>query len=277
MPARSERFTTPSLAGVHLHLRRWGPERPPEALLLHGGGANLSWWDHLAPQISERRSIAALDFRGHGDSDYPAEVLPGAFQRDLEAALEHLHAPRAVLIGHSMGAQIALRHAARVGGNASPRGLVLIEIARGGGSRERRRMRLALAARRSHESREQAVERFRLLPPGPQVSEALRRHVAEQSVRAEGARWVYKFDPRWFGLPPEAPPDLARVACPALVLRGAESTLLSAEGMQRLLGELPQARGREIRAAGHNLHLEQPEACLAALENFLQELAAAQG
>ena len=272
--ARSERFTTPSLGGVFLHaLHRGEPSRRP-LVLLHGGGANAHWWDHLAPAFAENFHVVALDFRGHGDSDHPAALMPGGFARDLEALLQHLGAnePGArepVLMGHSMGGHIALGHAARSG---RLRALVAIEIVRGAPSRQRRAMRLALAARRSYRTREDAIARFRFLPPAPHASERLRASIAAHSVGQEGGgRFGFKFDSRWFGLPPDPPPPLEAVRCPTLIVRGAESQLLTAEGAAAFAAAIPAAEVAVIEAAGHNLHQDQPEAFLAAVLPFLLE------
>jgi pimeloyl-ACP methyl ester carboxylesterase len=54
-------------------------------------------------------------------------------------------------------------------------------------------------------------------------------------------------------------------------VRGAESPLLSAEGAAAFAAEIPGARIAVIEAAGHNLHLEQPGAFLAAVQPFLGE------
>lgn len=267
---RSERFTTPELRGVFLHALLWGSDENPPLVLLHGGGANAWWWEHLAPRLASRFFVAALDFRGHGDSDHPDPLEPGAFARDLEALLDHLAVPDAALLGHSMGGHVALAHAARGG---PTRALVAVEVARGAAQRDRRRMRLALAARRTHATREQALARYRLLPPSPHTGEEVRRRLAERSVRPEGERFGYKFDPRWFGLPPEPRPDLGGVACPALLLRGADSELLTREGAAALAAELPRARLVEIPRAGHNPHLDQPELFLDLVVPFLGALA----
>ena len=267
--ARSERFTTPSLGGVFLHALHRGEASRHPLVLLHGGGANAHWWDHLAPAFAERFHVVALDFRGHGDSDHPASLSPGGFARDLEALLQHVGAHEPVLMGHSMGGHIALDHAARSG---QLRALVAIEIVRGAPSRERRAMRLALAARRSYRTREDAIARYRFLPPAPHASESLRASIAAHSVGQEqGGRFGFKFDPRWFGLPPSQPPPLGAVRCPTLIVRGAESPLLSAEGAAAFAAEIPAARIAVVEAAGHNLHLEQPEAFLAAVQPFLLE------
>jgi pimeloyl-ACP methyl ester carboxylesterase len=267
--ARSERFTTPSLGGVFLHALHRGDASARPLVLLHGGGANAHWWDHLAPAFAERFHVVALDFRGHGDSDHPAALETGAFARDLEALLQHLGAREPVLMGHSMGGHVALDHAAQ---NGQVRALVAIEVVRGAPSRERRAMRLALAARRTYRTREDATSRFRFLPPAPHASEALRASIAEHSVGQEpDGRFGFKFDPRWFGIPSRRPAPLGGIRCPTLIVRGADSPLLSAEGAAAFAAEIPSARIAVIEAAGHNLHLEQPEAFLAAVRPFLWE------
>ena len=270
--ARSERFTTPSLEGVHLHALHHGDPGRPTLVLLHGGGANAHWWDDVAPVLASHHHVVALDFRGHGDSDQP-EPRPGAFQRDLEALLEHLGTPDATLLGHSMGGHVALEHAARFGGARRPRSLVVVDVARGASTRTRRLMRLALAARRSYRTREEAVARFRFLPPAPGAAEDLRRRIGAASVRElPDGRFAFKFDPRWFALGPGPGPDLAHVATPTLLVRGAQSTLLSHDGALAIAAEIRGARLVEIEGAGHNVHLEQPERFLEAVLAFLSEV-----
>ncbi len=257
---RPERFTTPALGGIALNTLHRGDPSDTPVVLLHGGGANAHRWDALAPTLAERFHVVALDFRGHGDSDDPDARKPGAFQHDLSALLAHLGDPRAVLMGHSMGGHVAVTHAASCPPEARPRALVAVEVARGGSSRERRRMRLALAARRTYATREEAVARFRFLPPAPHVNETIRRRVAEHSVRVEGNRFGFKFDPGWFGIPPAPRPPLWRVGSPTLLVRGVGSTLPTPEGTAALAREIPGARVAAIPDAGHDLHVERPEA-----------------
>ena len=270
--ARSERFTTPALDGVTLHAIQHGDPARPKLVLLHGGGANAHWWDDVAPALARRFHVVALDFRGHGDSDQP-EPRPGAFQRDLVGLLEHIGAPDAALLGHSMGGQIALEHAARHGGARRPRALVVVDVARGVGGRTRRLMRLALAARRSYRTREEAIARFRFLPPAPGAREELRERIAAASVREEpDGRFAFKFDPRWFALPSGQGPVLEHVRAPTLIVRGALSPILSREGALSLTREIRGARLVEIPGAEHNVHLEQPEKFLEAVGAFFAEV-----
>lgn len=268
MTTHSQRFTTPELGEVRLHALRHGDSKCQRKLvLLHGGGANAHWWDHLAPRLTEGFEVVALDFRGHGDSDAPREVEVGAFHRDLEALLQWLGASEAVLAGHSLGARIALDHAGEHGHSEA---VIAIDPARGGLRQTRRKMRLALATRRTYATREEAVERFSFLPPAPRANPAVTRHVAECSVRRESdGRYAFKFDARWFSVPSRKPIPLERVTCPTLILRGEDSPLLTREGALSMSRYLPNAQLVEIPASGHNLHIEAPDAVVAAILDFL--------
>ena len=195
-------------------------------MLLHGGGANAHWWEHMAPALAERFHVVAPDFRGHGDSERPEELIPGAFNEDLEGILRELGEAPATLVGHSMGANVALAHATRHPLCC----LILLDPARGGTPRSRRRLRLALTLRQSYASRDEAIERFRFLPDAEYASESIRHSIARHSVeQGPDGRWRYKFDSRWFGLPGSRQPDAGAVTCPVLVVRGQESQVLSSE------------------------------------------------
>lgn len=258
---------------MHLAAIHFGAPASPPLVLLHGAGANAHWWDHLAPRLARHFHVVALDFRGHGASDFPEELFPGAFRDDLEALLEHLGDPDAALVGHSLGAHVALGHAAAAPGT---RALVLLDPSRGASASRKRATRLALSLRPSYATRAEAVRRFQFLPAPSGVDEALRAAIAEHSVREEeGGRFGFRFDPRWFGVPDREPADPRRVRAPTLIVRGVESTLLTASGAAELAAEIPNARLVEIPGAGHHVQLDRPEACLAAIESFLRESHAA--
>ena len=260
MTPRFERFTRPGLRGVELAALHFGDASSPPLVLLHGAGANAHWFDHLAPHLARHFHVVALDFRGHGASDFPDELLPGAFRDDLEALLERLGDPDAALVGHSLGAHVALGHAAAWPGT---RALVLLDPSRGASASRKRATRLALSLRPTYASREEAVRRFQFLPAPSHVDEALRVAIAEHSIREEaGGRFGFRFDPRWFVVPDRAPADPRRVRAPTLILRGGESSLLTAAGAAELAAEIPNARLVEIPGAGHHVQLERPDACL---------------
>lgn len=262
---RSDSFLV-SETGPRLHALHWGDARNAPLVLLHGGGANAHWWDHIAPAFADRFHVVALEFRGHGDSERPEELVPGAFNDDLAALLRELGGAPATLVGHSMGAHVALDHASREPVEA----VVLIDPSRGGDARHSRKLRLALSFRQSYATREEAIERFRFLPDAEHASPALRLEIAAKSVAREpNGRFGYKFDSRWFGLPGRTRPDPRRVAAPTLVVRGDESGILSEEGARALCEELPQGELCTVERAGHHVLIDRPEALVEALAAFL--------
>jgi lipase len=102
--------------GGTLHTARAGP--PPDAaecvvLAAHGVTASLMTWRTVARELDERVCLLAPDLRGRGRS----ATLPGpygmaAHVADLIGVLDHVGAPSAILMGHSMGAYIVARLAA---------------------------------------------------------------------------------------------------------------------------------------------------------------------
>ena len=268
----SKRFTTND--GIELHCLHWDttPAAAQHApiILLHGGGANVYWWEHLADALARDRPVYALDFRGHGDSDFPEEREVGAFNLDLERMIEWLGREDVHLIGHSLGAAVAFDHASRFD---QTRSLVLIDLARGSTKGSGRRARLALALRRTYPSREEAIARFRFLPESSHPTEALRTRIATKSVREEAdGRFGYKFDPGWFGLPSRPRPNPADIKCPTLLVRGKESQLLGEEAARDLVAAMPNAQLAEVADAGHHVMVDRPDALAALFDDFLGSL-----
>jgi esterase len=122
----ARRLTTPD--GVSLAYRLWRQDgRRPLLVLLHGMASNLTRWSEFLEQttLKERFDILRVDLRGHNDSFTRKRVGMGPWSRDLEQILDAEGYDRAVFIGHSLGANVALHFAqyrpARVAG------LVLID------------------------------------------------------------------------------------------------------------------------------------------------------
>jgi pimeloyl-ACP methyl ester carboxylesterase len=73
---------------------------------------------------------------------------------------------------------------------------------------------------------------------------------------------------------PSTPEDLwpawGRITCPTLIVRGADSDILSPEAAQHMLAARPHASEVEIPRAGHMVFEDNPEAFLAAVRPFLR-------
>ncbi|MDP2800530.1 MAG: alpha/beta hydrolase [Phreatobacter sp.] len=98
----------PNRSSVALHVEDWGVGRP--IVLLHGLGASSYMWRHLAPVLAKQYRVIAVDLKGFGRSDKPAD---GGYRIEDHAAsiialLRRLKLDDVTLVGHSLGGAIAL-------------------------------------------------------------------------------------------------------------------------------------------------------------------------
>ena len=97
--------------GIALAVREW-PGRGPTLVCVHGLTANHTCWESLAAVLSPDYRIVAYDLRGRGDSDKPERGYGLArHSEDVAGLLGHYGLATAVLVGHSLGAAIALHFA----------------------------------------------------------------------------------------------------------------------------------------------------------------------
>ena len=97
--------------GVRLAVRDSGGEGKP-VVLLHGLGFGQRSWDRVAPRLSTRLRVVTYDQRGHGASDISDDYSLAALDADLATVLNELNLEDVVLVGHSLGAVIAVQYAA---------------------------------------------------------------------------------------------------------------------------------------------------------------------
>jgi len=98
--------------GLRLHYRRGG--QGPTILLLHGVAGNGLAWGRVADALARGHDIILLDQRGHGRSAAPPSGYRLAdFAADAVAAIDLLRAAPVAIMGHSLGARVALAVAAR--------------------------------------------------------------------------------------------------------------------------------------------------------------------
>lgn len=115
--------------GVDITYRvsRFADERRPLIVLLHGLASNMTRWSELLEftTLKDAWDILRIDLRGHGESMCRRNLGMEIWCRDLLRVLENEGYPHAVLVGHSLGAQLAIHfahdHPAQV------RGLALID------------------------------------------------------------------------------------------------------------------------------------------------------
>jgi len=92
----------------------WGKGNSKKILALHGWLDNAASFSELAPMLAkEGYEVIAIDFAGHGKSDHRAEghfSHFGDFVLDIHGVLEQLEWDKCTLLGHSMGAAMAVMY-----------------------------------------------------------------------------------------------------------------------------------------------------------------------
>jgi len=109
-----------------LHLRRWPGNEDRPALALHCMMGNAVYWGPIAEVLRDRVRISAPDLPGHGQSpDWDEDGDAPDYHTDVTRKAAVLIDRPLDLIGHSMGATVALRIA--VAAPEAVRSLTLIE------------------------------------------------------------------------------------------------------------------------------------------------------
>jgi lipase len=108
LAVRWEEETVPCGA-VGLRLRRMVAPAAPPLLLVHGLGVSGAVWVPLARRLAPCYAALAPDLRGHGASDEPPTgYAPADYARDLIGLLDALALRALPVVGHSLGALVAL-------------------------------------------------------------------------------------------------------------------------------------------------------------------------
>lgn len=103
--------------GGRLSARRQGPQDAPRLLFAHANGFNARTYDRVLAPLAPHFDVVAVDMRGCGSSDAPADparlVSWETFADDLGAVADQLSGAPLLLAGHSFGATASILMLAR--------------------------------------------------------------------------------------------------------------------------------------------------------------------
>lgn len=282
---RSGTFTSQRL---RLHYSEWGDPAAPPLILQHGGRDHGRSWDDVVQALLPDWRIIAPDLRGHGDSEWAADGSYGMedFLYDHAILFEALEIERAVVIGHSLGGNIAVRHAAVRPDRVSK--LIVIEglgpspaadaeriarpIAERLGSWIEKRRRALVRQRRVYESIDAAVAR--MTGEHPHLAPDLARRLTIHGTERVDGGYCFKADPAMNAAPPH---DISwdervglwrAIACETLLVYGADSWA-SNPARDGRADAFRHAQVEIIEGAGHWLHHDRPREFIALVRGFL--------
>jgi pimeloyl-ACP methyl ester carboxylesterase len=262
-----------AIQGVATYLRHAGPTTLPECppdlsrgeivLCIHHCGGNSRSFDAFAGALANDHSPLAFDLPGHDRSGSQVSLGTIAAMADFAAStLKALEVDRpAVILGHGMGANVALQMA-----------LEHSEIVRA--------VVLANGSGR-YICGDELIERARLVSMGRARREFELKAFAkgcDKAIIRSGFMDTLKTDPRviypnlmamrdWPGVD-----RLDSVSVPTLICAGEHDLPAVSAEAERITAEIPKARKLVIENAAHMLPTEQPEALAKSVSDFLETL-----
>lgn len=251
-------------AGVRTHYIKKG-DGPETIVLIHGFGGWTHSWRKNIDFLAERFTVVAIDVRGFGFSsrDPAAEYSPRGYATHVSSFLDILGIRRPILVGHSLGGEVAMRIALQRPEDVA--GLVLINSA-GLPNPDR--------------------DRFRNLPPIPPPfdttlariagSEGMVRRILNEStyntsmvdrsaikayrdpIDVEDAEAALLRMVRT-SIPSLNKGEIGRIVQPTLILWGSEDNLISVSEGEELARTIKGSRLVVYERAGHLLLDERPD------------------
>jgi pimeloyl-ACP methyl ester carboxylesterase len=259
---------------LKLHFWDWGDNAKPNLILVHGGMDHARSWDRVAEAFLSDFRILAPDLRGHGDSSWALGSMYSVaeYVLDLSALADIAGRFPIYLIGHSLGAAIALQYAGifpdrvkklvAIEGIAPPPGKLASRPAH-------ERLKEWIESMRDYEKRiphkypglEAAYERMH--KANPYLSDEMARHLtlfgsnwnADGTLTWKFDNFVRAFSPYSFSRD-DAREIWKQIQCPVLLFRGLDSWTEDPYKEGRI-STIPNHRLINVPKAGHWVHHDQ--------------------
>ena len=250
----------------------------PAMVFVHGFGCDQSMWADVAPAFEESHRVVTYDLTGMGQSDLSAydprryDDLR-AHADDLKGIVEALDLDEVVLVGHSVGATIALLAAQAMPEKVSR--LVLVspspcfmddagEGYRGGFSREDLEGLIAFLDENHMGWSAQMAPTIAGQSEGAEATDKLTQSFCrtDPKIARHFARVTFLSDER------QAFADNLR---PALILHCRHDALVPMEVAEWMEGRTPEATLRVLDATGHCPHMTVPTEVVAEMRAYLSQ------
>ncbi len=224
-------------------------------VLLHGQGANGDVWHGLSAFIERKWRGTCLipDLRGHGRSFHREPYAYGTYAADVAALIG---TDEAFLVGHSLGGAVALMLASGWFG-VKVRGVLAFGVKVDWTADElARRRQFASAPVRWFDRREDAIERY-LKVSGQFGLTDPASLAAASGIAQENGKFRLAADSRIAGTddPPDIRPIVAVAKAPVTIAVGENDPMVPLADARLL-----DPHAAVIPGAGHNAHVERPEA-----------------
>jgi pimeloyl-ACP methyl ester carboxylesterase len=267
------------LRQLRFHFLEWGEPGARPIVLLHGGHQSAHSWDLVSLQLAQCYHVLALDQRGHGDSEWARDVsyTNHEMSLDAEAFIGATRLQRPLLMGHSMGGRNAMLLTRR---NPSLlRALVIVDVGPEVSDRGREVIAGFVRDNEEFDDLDHFVRNVQQYDPY-RSREHIERTVKYNMLQRADGKFVSKCDanPRRLGVVRGTGPqenitleEARAFDLPVLLVRGADSRILSAEAADRFRQTLPDGTLVTVPNCGHNVHGQNTKGFIDAIGGFLTD------
>ncbi len=263
--------------GLKLHYLDWGNVRRPTMVLLHGLRGHAHSWDDVSSAMCQDYHVLALDQRGRGDTDWAkdGDYSTGAYVADVDGFCAALKLDSFILVGHSMGGRNSMAFAARCPEKVQK--LVLVDVGPVLDSRGSERISREIREVPEEFDSFEAVVRYMNKQNRFASDAVLRRRLEYSTKKLPNGKIGWRYDRaireqrRQGTTPPPTDlwPAVRSITCPTLIVRGADTDVLSLEVANQMLAAMPNARLVQVPRAGHMVFEDNPAGFLEAVHPFL--------
>jgi non-heme chloroperoxidase len=250
--------------GVRLHYMEQGDPDGEVIVFVHGWPDSWYSFSRVLSQLPQRYHAYALDLRGFGRSDRPADGYTiDDHAADVVAFLEAAGVDRATLVGHSMGTFVA-RRAAQIAPDRVAT-LVLIGSAESTVNAVTREVH-ALVAELPDPVPVEFARQFQASTVHVRLPDPFFDGIVAESAAIPARIWRRTFDGI---LAYDDTAELAHITAPTLVIWGEHDGLFDREQQERLTRRIRGARLVVYPDAGHCPNWERPHRVVDDLDAFL--------
>jgi pimeloyl-ACP methyl ester carboxylesterase len=239
----------------------------PAVIFLHGAGFDRTAWRLQTRWFAHHgRSVLAVDFPGHGRSEGPALTSIAAMADWTAALIAETGVTQAALVGHSMGALVALDCAARHGDKVRALGLC-------GVATEMPVHPEMIDSAKANTVKVQELMTFwglgSALHKGGMVSPGLWLRRESLAVLAGNAPDVIHTDLAACNSYKDAPARAAAVTCPTVLVLGDGDLMTPSAKAKPLAAAIAGSKSVVIPNSGHFMMIERPDEALNALKHYV--------
>ncbi|HTR85516.1 MAG TPA: alpha/beta hydrolase [Reyranella sp.] len=219
----------------------------PPVILLHGGLANSNYWGHQIPVLAQKYRVIVIDSRGHGRSTRSAEPYGyDLMASDVLGVMDHLHLPKAAIVGWSDGAiiglDIAINHPERVS-------------------------RLFAFAANSDPSGVKDVDKSPVFQKF--IARAEKEYEALSATPKDYKRFLGEISHMWESQPHWTVADLGKIKVPTWIVDADHDEAIKRENTELMAGAVPNAGLLLQPEVSHFSMLQAPEQFTADVMRFL--------